>query len=153
MMSIAKCLQASYSSEKLHILLAKHNSGSLTYDGIDLGGEMISSEIEQELKNIKDKGGKIKRLSMVGYSLGGLVSRYAIGLLYSKGILRELECMVRLLTWLLWGPCHANRAPYRISQRSQRRTWVRESPKMAGMAASGMRSGRGHLRFRGASCF
>lgn len=30
---------------------------------------------------------------MVGYSLGGLVARYAIGLLYAKGLLDQVECM------------------------------------------------------------
>lgn len=51
-------------------------------------------EIEEELQLIERKGGKIKKLSLVGYSLGGLVARYAIGLLHAKGILDQVECMV-----------------------------------------------------------
>lgn len=36
-------------------------------------------------------GTDIKKLSMVGYSLGGLIARYAIGLLYSGGWFDKLE--------------------------------------------------------------
>ncbi|KJZ76831.1 hypothetical protein HIM_03708 [Hirsutella minnesotensis 3608] len=93
MRSIAKALRSRYSHDELHMLLAKRNSGSFTYDGIELGGERVCAEIEDELRTIESRGGKIKKLSIVGYSLGGLVSRYAVGLLYAKGILDNLECM------------------------------------------------------------
>lgn len=95
MAQIAKSLRAKYSADKLHLLLAKRNSGSFTYDGIERGGERVCAEIEEELRLIEEKGGKITKLSIVGYSLGGLVSRYAVGLLHSKGILDTVECMVR----------------------------------------------------------
>ena len=36
-------------------------------------------------------GQTIRRLSIVGYSLGGLVARYAIGLLFHKGYFDRLE--------------------------------------------------------------
>lgn len=93
MANIAKSLRAQYSEDRLYILVAKRNSGSFTYDGIELGGERVCREIEEELQLIESKGGKIKKLSVVGYSLGGLVSRYAIGLLHAKGILDQVECM------------------------------------------------------------
>ncbi len=32
------------------------------------------------------------KLSVIGYSLGGLVARYAVGLLHAKGILDKMEC-------------------------------------------------------------
>ena len=79
----------------MYILVAKRNSGSFTYDGIELGGERVCTEIEEELEIIKSRGGSIKKLSIVGYSLGGLVARYAIGLLHARGALDNLECMVR----------------------------------------------------------
>ncbi|KAI1502885.1 putative serine esterase-domain-containing protein [Biscogniauxia marginata] len=91
MKSIAKALRATYSEDELYILAAKRNSGSFTYDGIERGGERVCLEIEEELDNIKSKGGKITKLSIVGYSLGGLVARYAVGLLYAKGILDQVE--------------------------------------------------------------
>ncbi|KAJ9156702.1 Lipid particle protein [Pleurostoma richardsiae] len=93
MMSIAKALRAMYPPEKLYILVAKRNSGSFTYDGVELGGERVCLEIEEELASIAARGGRITKLSVVGYSLGGLVARYAIGLLYAKGVLNRLECM------------------------------------------------------------
>ncbi|RDA90490.1 hypothetical protein CP533_3027 [Ophiocordyceps camponoti-saundersi (nom. inval.)] len=90
MKNIAKALRSLYSRDRLCLLLAKRNSGSFTYDGIELGGERVCAEIEEELQN---RAGKVKKLSIVGYSLGGLVSRYAVGLLYAKGLLDEVECM------------------------------------------------------------
>lgn len=93
MASIAKALRATHPADKLYILCAKRNSGSFTYDGIELGGERVCLEIQEELAAIERRGGSIKKLSVVGYSLGGLVARYAIGLLYAKGILDHLECM------------------------------------------------------------
>lgn len=93
MANVAKALRARYSADKLYILCAKRNSGSFTYDGIELGGERVCLEIQEELQAIERRGGKIKKLSFVGYSLGGLVARYAIGLLYAKRVLDELECM------------------------------------------------------------
>ncbi|KAK3378069.1 putative serine esterase-domain-containing protein [Podospora didyma] len=93
MTQIAKALREKYPRDKLHLLVAKRNSGSFTYDGIELGGERVCLEIEEEIQMIESRGGKIKKLSMVGYSLGGLVARYAIGLLYARGVLDKVECM------------------------------------------------------------
>ena len=94
MANVAKSLREQHPPDKLHILVAKRNSGSFTYDGIELGGERVCLEIEEELQAIKSKGGEIEKLSIVGYSLGGLVARYAVGLLYAKGMLDKLECVV-----------------------------------------------------------
>jgi hypothetical protein len=95
MANVAKALRAKHADDKVYILVAQRNSGSFTYDGIETGGERVCLEIEDELQVIESKGGKIKKISFVGYSLGGLVARYAIGLLYAKGVLDKLECMVR----------------------------------------------------------
>lgn len=92
MANVAKRLRAEYPKDNLYILVAKRNAGSFTYDGIEVGGERVCHEIEEELELIRSRGGNIKKLSVVGYSLGGLVARYAIGLLYAKGILDQLEC-------------------------------------------------------------
>lgn len=93
--NIAKSLRDQYSTDELHLLLAKRNSGSFTYDGIERGGERVCAEIEEEIQSIKDRGGNVSKLSIIGYSLGGLVSRYAVGLLHAKGVLDKVECMVR----------------------------------------------------------
>lgn len=44
----------------------------------------MAKEIEDMLEELGRDGYKITRFSIVGYSLGGLVARYAIGLLYHK---------------------------------------------------------------------
>ncbi|XWX01599.1 hypothetical protein V2A60_009627 [Cordyceps javanica] len=93
MRNIAKCLRDEYSRDELYLLLAKRNTGSFTYDGIERGGERVCAEIEEELRSIEAAGGSISKLSIIGYSLGGLVSRYTVGLLYAKGILDGIECM------------------------------------------------------------
>jgi Putative serine esterase (DUF676) len=87
-------LREKHPEESLHILIAKRNSGSFTYDGVELGGERVCQEIEEELEKLAREGLTIKKLSIVGYSLGGLVARYAVGLLYSRGLFDKLEPMV-----------------------------------------------------------
>ncbi|KAJ8117673.1 hypothetical protein ONZ43_g4154 [Nemania bipapillata] len=98
MKQVATAIRAAYPEDQLHLLLAKRNSGNYTYDGIELGGERVCVEIEEEIEAIRKKGGNITKLSIVGYSLGGLVSRYAIGLLYAKGVLDKVEPVVSLFT-------------------------------------------------------
>jgi predicted esterase len=92
--NVAKALRARYSPDELYLLLARRNSGSFTYDGIERGGERVCAEIEEEMRLIEQRGGKIQKLSIVGYSLGGLVSRYAVGLLNARGVLDRVQCMV-----------------------------------------------------------
>lgn len=84
--NLASTLRKTYSEDELHILVPKSNSSNFTYDGIELGGERITHEIENKIRDLED-GGKhtIKKLSVIGYSLGGLIARYAIGLLYTNG--------------------------------------------------------------------
>ena len=91
MRSIAKALRAAHSEDEIYILVAARNSGSFTYDGIELGGERVCVEILEELAKIRGKGGNIAKLSVVGYSLGGLVARYAVGLLWYKGVFDQVE--------------------------------------------------------------
>jgi hypothetical protein len=88
---IASALREKHGNNKLLILAAKRNSGSLTYDGIELGGERVAHEIEEAIDNYTNQGYKIKKLSLVGYSLGGLVARYAIGLLFSRGYFDKIQ--------------------------------------------------------------
>jgi hypothetical protein len=87
-------LRDQFPEDKLHILLPKTNSGNFTYDGIEVGGERVTKEIEEELERLQKKGVNINRISIVGYSLGGLVARYAIGILYHKGVFDRIEPVV-----------------------------------------------------------
>lgn len=75
----------------MHILVAKSNANSFTYDGVELGGERITQEIEEKIKDLEQSGTTIRKLSIAGYSLGGLVARYSIGLLYSNGIFDKIQ--------------------------------------------------------------
>ncbi|KAI9895994.1 hypothetical protein N3K66_009063 [Trichothecium roseum] len=93
MANIEKSLRSRFAQDKLYILLAKGNTGGFTYDGIDCGGERLCAEIEEQLRNIESKGGRVKKLSLIGYSFGGLVLRYAVGLLEAKGVLDKVQCM------------------------------------------------------------
>ncbi len=91
---MANALREKHPQENLHILVAKRNSGSFTYDGIERGGERVTHEIEEEVAKLAEAGQAIKKISLVGYSLGGLVARYACGLLYSKGFFDKIEPVV-----------------------------------------------------------
>ncbi|EAW09803.1 lipase ROG1 family protein [Aspergillus clavatus NRRL 1] len=84
-------LRERYDEDRLYILAAKGNSGNFTYDGIELGGERLAHEIEDTLGILAGEGNHITKLSIVGYSLGGLVARYALGLLYARGWFDKLE--------------------------------------------------------------
>ncbi|KAL1964141.1 hypothetical protein VTN77DRAFT_7229 [Rasamsonia byssochlamydoides] len=88
---VASALRERYGEDRLYILAAQRNAGSFTYDGIELGGERLAHEIEETLEKLAARGYQMKKLSMVGYSLGGLVARYALGLLHAKGWLDKLE--------------------------------------------------------------
>jgi hypothetical protein len=63
---LATSLRQKYPEDKLHILVAKRNAGSFTYDGIELGGERVTKEIEETLEHHARNGVEIKKLSVVG---------------------------------------------------------------------------------------
>ncbi|BGP36251.1 hypothetical protein JCM10449v2_000149 [Rhodotorula kratochvilovae] len=68
------------------VLVAQSNglsSGHL-YDGIDVCAVRVVEEIDAEVRRLAWEGRTVERFSMVGYSLGGLVARYAVGLLDSR---------------------------------------------------------------------
>jgi hypothetical protein len=75
----------------LHILVPKSNSENNTYDGIDVCGERVAHEIEICLKELELAGSKVTKISVVGYSLGGLIARYVVGLLYTNGFFETLR--------------------------------------------------------------
>ncbi|OQE47413.1 hypothetical protein PENCOP_c001G00098 [Penicillium coprophilum] len=89
---IASSLRDRYGSH-LYVFCPKANSGNYTYDGIELGGERLVHEVEETLESLAEKGRKITKISIIGYSLGGLLARYAIGLLNARGWLDKLEPM------------------------------------------------------------
>jgi hypothetical protein len=96
--AMSQYLRSNYPEESLEILVIKGNQGDLTCDGIELGGERVCREIEEEIEKLAYTGKDIQRFSIVGYSLGGLVARYTIGLLYSKGFFKTIKPVVRSRT-------------------------------------------------------
>jgi pimeloyl-ACP methyl ester carboxylesterase len=91
---VSTSLRERFPEDRLEILVAKRNAGSFTYDGVDTGGERVADEIEQTLEELEKDGHDIKKISVIGYSLGGLVARFAIGLLYSRGVFEKIQPVV-----------------------------------------------------------
>ncbi|KAG9080613.1 hypothetical protein FRC06_006356 [Ceratobasidium sp. 370] len=77
---------------ELVTLRIRTNADSFTYDGLDWGAERAVKEIYEKIGEIeKDGSRKVTRFSIVGYSLGGLISRYAIGILYQRGFFKTVK--------------------------------------------------------------
>ncbi|RPD64149.1 DUF676-domain-containing protein [Lentinus tigrinus ALCF2SS1-7] len=76
--------------ERLHILVAETNRDDGTYDGIDWGGERVAEEVFAEVKKLAEEGKKVTRFSVTGYSLGGLIARYVVGILHQRGFFQDV---------------------------------------------------------------
>ncbi|KAG7397098.1 hypothetical protein PHYBOEH_001249 [Phytophthora boehmeriae] len=71
----------------LHSGESNGNSFFQTYDGVDQGGERLADEIQR----LAQKMPRLRKLSMIGHSLGGLYNRYCIGVLLSRGFFDKIE--------------------------------------------------------------
>lgn len=87
---MCQALKDKHKDDELIVLAVRRNGGSFTYDGIEIGAERVAKEIEDTLEELGRDGYKITKFSIVGYSLGGLVARYTIGLLYHKGYFEKI---------------------------------------------------------------
>ncbi|KAF8689849.1 hypothetical protein HU200_041480 [Digitaria exilis] len=67
---------------KVFVHRSQSNHSKLTYDGVDLMGERLAEEVRQ----VVQKRRNLKKISFVAHSLGGLVTRYAIGKLYEPAM-------------------------------------------------------------------
>ncbi|CAK1355943.1 unnamed protein product [Cercospora beticola] len=79
------------SEDRLHILVVKSITDNKTYDGIEVGGERVANEIEEKIAELEADGTRIRKISITGYSLGGLISRYVIGVLYGNGLFDRIQ--------------------------------------------------------------
>ncbi|ORY27798.1 putative serine esterase-domain-containing protein [Naematelia encephala] len=70
--------------ERLVIMVAGGMTSQLTYDGIDVCASRVAFEIDERIARLMDAGKRVTRFSVTGYSLGGLVARYLIGLLQAR---------------------------------------------------------------------
>ncbi|KAI7569054.1 DUF676-domain-containing protein [Hortaea werneckii] len=75
----------------LHVFIPQSNKEYFTYDGIDVGAERITTEIEDEIRRLQNRGAPLSKISIAGYSLGGLIARYVVGLLYKNGVFETLQ--------------------------------------------------------------
>lgn len=79
---------SSLSNSDTHLVVYSAKSFELyyTYDGIDVCGARVANEVETQISLLQAADKLVTKLSIVGYSLGGLISRYCIGLLYQRGL-------------------------------------------------------------------
>lgn len=87
-----KLLVEHLAKEDVHVHCATSNAASFfqTYDGIDAGGERLADEIQALAKRMPN----LKKLSLLGHSLGGLYNRYCIGVLFARGFFADVEPVV-----------------------------------------------------------
>lgn len=75
------------SKEELVVYTPHLNEGYKTYDGIDVCGVRVASEIEEQIVSL----GSVTKFSICGYSLGGLISRYALGVLHKRQLFKKRD--------------------------------------------------------------
>ncbi|KAI6911368.1 hypothetical protein KC318_g7436 [Hortaea werneckii] len=80
-----------HAASGLHVFTPQSNKDNFTYDGIDVGAERITTEIEDEIRRLQNLGAPLSKISIAGYSLGGLIARYVVGLLYKNGVFETLQ--------------------------------------------------------------
>lgn len=86
---LTKTLQSHPKSSSLHVLVPTSNTGHFTYDGIETCAERATDEIQKYIAS--PAGASLKKISVIGYSLGGLVARYCVGLLFAAGIFDRIQ--------------------------------------------------------------
>lgn len=79
--------------EQLLIYRTALNEGFRTYDGIDVCGYRVAEEITDQIETFDNSpaAGRVTKFSMVGYSLGGLISRYALGVLHKRQYFKKKD--------------------------------------------------------------
>ncbi|ORZ20305.1 putative serine esterase-domain-containing protein [Absidia repens] len=88
---IERSLREKLQEESIVVLNSKVNEGKYTYDGVDLCGQRLADKIHSEVQELSKKNKSVKKLCMIGYSLGGLIARYAIGLLDQEGFFNHVK--------------------------------------------------------------
>ncbi|KAG7836706.1 hypothetical protein KL942_004624 [Ogataea angusta] len=90
---LQECLQSS--EDRIHYLKPSSFGSFKTYDGIKVNGDRVIKDIFDAIENLKsDEDVEVRKISVVGYSLGGLIARYCIGELYEIGFFDSIEPVV-----------------------------------------------------------
>ncbi|KAL0076606.1 putative serine esterase-domain-containing protein [Phycomyces blakesleeanus] len=82
--------------DSISILNVEVNEAKYTYDGVDICGERLIKNIYSHIEKLAEKNKKVDRITLVGYSLGGLIIRYAAGILAKKGFFNHVKAQ-----WLI----------------------------------------------------
>ncbi|KAJ7155404.1 DUF676-domain-containing protein [Mycena crocata] len=78
----------------VHLLVPSSFAYNYTYDGIDYIADRSLRELYETILALeKDASRRVTKLSVTGYSLGGLVARYVIGMLYSRGFFSSVAAV------------------------------------------------------------
>ncbi|XP_031501614.1 lipid droplet phospholipase 1 isoform X2 [Nymphaea colorata] len=64
--------------DKVVVHCSQRNVSKLTLDGVDVMGERLAEEVKEVVEQMP----KVRKISFIAHSVGGLVARYAIGRLY-----------------------------------------------------------------------
>jgi esterase/lipase len=83
---LAAYLQAAFQTadaqQQLHdrvvVLNSTCNARVLTYDGIDVCGARLAKFVQEAVEQQQQEGARVVKLSLIGYSLGGLICRYVV---------------------------------------------------------------------------
>ncbi|CEP64062.1 lipase ROG1 family protein LALA0_S10e01398g [Lachancea lanzarotensis] len=74
-------------NEELVVYTTHLSEGYKTYDGIDVCGVRVAGEVETQIREL----GTVTQFSVCGYSLGGLIARYALGVLYKNQVFKKQD--------------------------------------------------------------
>ncbi|CCF60483.1 hypothetical protein KAFR_0K01290 [Kazachstania africana CBS 2517] len=74
------------SKEEIICYAPRQNAVFKTFDGIEIIGYRVIVEICQYMKQYREENPKseIKKISIVGYSLGGLIARFVVGKMFTE---------------------------------------------------------------------
>ncbi|ODQ80826.1 hypothetical protein BABINDRAFT_166404 [Babjeviella inositovora NRRL Y-12698] len=83
------------SDEKICTLRPSSFAFFKTYDGVKVCGEKVVRDIFYEVETLRKRENVlVSKISIVGYSLGGLISRYVVGRLHSLGAFDHIEPVI-----------------------------------------------------------
>jgi hypothetical protein len=88
---IAQQVRAFHGPGGCHVLVSAANGGTNTYDGIDICGERLYDEVVAFVDSQTEAQAGVTRISFVGYSAGGLFTRYCVGLMQMNGFFDRIS--------------------------------------------------------------